>query len=153
MGKKTNAAVGGQKGRFGAELKARGQRVTEVRLNVLAILANAEVPLGIRVIHRGLSRHHDLVTMYRCLERLEQIGLVRRVFDYDGTSLHFLATRGDQYFVRSKNGGSAAMIEASEAKRLHQSVQRTVEHLKTRGYRDVTPCVVFYGSPPPKRPN
>ena len=53
--------------------------VTKNRMTMLALLMQAREPLSAETIHKRTKREHDLVTVYRTLERFVEIGIARRV--------------------------------------------------------------------------
>ena len=67
-------------------LRARGLRVTEARKSMLAILTREHGPFGAEELHRRMgSKGCDVVTVYRSLQAMEEIGLLRRCDFGDGT--------------------------------------------------------------------
>ena len=72
-----------------ARLRAAALRVTQPRIAILKVLIGYEAPLSIERIHAELNnRSCDLVTVYRCLAAFEELGIVRRSFFHNGTSLY-----------------------------------------------------------------
>lgn len=61
------------------KLKANKLKVTEVRKLVLSYLTHSHGPFTIEEIHAGIRiKNCDLVTVYRTLDTLESVGLVRK---------------------------------------------------------------------------
>ncbi len=61
------------------KLKASGLKLTEVRKLVLSYLTHSHGPFTIEEIHAGIRiKNCDLVTVYRTLDALEAVGLVRK---------------------------------------------------------------------------
>ncbi len=82
-------------------LRARGLRVSAARRLVLESLSRAQGPITAESIAGGLSGRlprSDLASVYRNLETLERIGLVRRLH-LDGPALYGLATEDHAYLV------------------------------------------------------
>jgi Fur family ferric uptake transcriptional regulator len=78
-------------------LRAHGLRVTAARRLVLEALFAASEPVGAEAIARGLDGRlpaSDLASVYRNLETLESIGLVRHVHLGHGPGRYALAGRG-----------------------------------------------------------
>lgn len=96
---------------FSRALHDSGYRVTDPRLAVAKVLLEAEDWLAAEEIHRRARVHHPglgLVTVYRTLDLLDELGRVRRIHLEDGcygfvrTELahgHHLVCRGCQQVV------------------------------------------------------
>jgi Fe2+ or Zn2+ uptake regulation protein len=83
-------------------LRASGLRVSAARRLMLEALFAAGGPVSADAIAGGLDGcvpRSDLASVYRGLEALEQIGLVRHVHLGHGPGLYALATRGREYLV------------------------------------------------------
>jgi Fur family ferric uptake transcriptional regulator len=66
-------------------LKANGQRVTEPRKAILRLLTCEHGPYSAEEVHKRMDAGVcDLVTVYRCLTALEEIGALRRCDFGDG---------------------------------------------------------------------
>ena len=77
-------------------LRARGLRVSSARRLVLEALFAADGPVSAEEIAGGLDgrcRRSDLASVYRNLDTLEQVGLVRHVHLGHGAGLYALAGR------------------------------------------------------------
>ena len=75
-------------------LRARGLRVSSARRLVLEALFAADGPLSVERIAEGLAGtlpRSDLASVYRNLETLEELGLVRHVHLGHGPGLYALA--------------------------------------------------------------
>jgi len=130
-----------------ARLKAAGLRITQPRIAILSVLIRRNQPTSIEQIHEELADGAcDLVTVYRCLSAFEQIGLVRRSFFHNGTSLYAI-TLGETnpYHVISKETNEVEEIDAESAAELRRSVQAIEEKLKARGYGQLSHVVEFFG--------
>ncbi len=82
-------------------LRDRGLRVSAARRLVLESLSRAPGPITAESIAGGLSGRlprSDLASVYRNLETLERIGLVRRLH-LDGPALYGLAAEEHDYLV------------------------------------------------------
>ena len=131
-------------------LKAAGLRITQPRIAILAALAKRGQPTTIEQIHADLdSGSCDLVTVYRCLSAFEDIGLVRRSFFHNGTSLYALSLgESHPYHVICKETNRVQEIDAETTAELRKSVMQIEELLKSRGYNNVTHVVEFFGLAP-----
>jgi Fe2+ or Zn2+ uptake regulation protein len=65
-------------------LRARGLRSTAARRDVLGVLVRANRPVTVSSIAEALDSPCDRVTVYRVLDDLERVGLVRRLPDVGG---------------------------------------------------------------------
>ncbi len=69
------------------ELSAAGRRLTRPRRAVLRVVAEATCPLTPAQVHEQAQAHYPqvgLVTVYRTLELLAELGLVRRIHTEEG---------------------------------------------------------------------
>jgi len=133
-----------------ARLKAAGLRITQPRIAILAALSKRGQPTTIEQIHADLDAGScDLVTVYRCLSAFEDIGLVRRSFFHNGTSLYALSL-GDShpYHVICKETNRVQEIDPETPAELRRNVMQIEELLKSRGYNNVTHVVEFFGLAP-----
>jgi Fur family ferric uptake transcriptional regulator len=93
-------------------LRASGLRVSAARRLVLEALFAAGGPVSADAIAGGLEGRlprSDLASVYRGLEALEQIGLVRHVHLGHGPGLYAVATRGREYLVCDSCGDVRAV--------------------------------------------
>jgi Fur family ferric uptake transcriptional regulator len=133
-----------------ARLKAAGLRITQPRIAILAALAKRGQPTTIEQIHADLDAGScDLVTVYRCLSAFEEIGLVRRSFFHNGTSLYALSLgEAHPYHVICKETNRVQEIDPATTAELRKNVMQIEELLKSRGYNNVTHVVEFFGLAP-----
>lgn len=83
-------------------LRERGLRVSAARRLALEALFSAEGPLSAERIAEGLEGRlprSDLASVYRNLETLEEVGLVRHVHLGHGPGLYALAAPEHEYLV------------------------------------------------------
>jgi Fur family ferric uptake transcriptional regulator len=92
-----------------AAVRAHGLRVSTSRRMVLEALFEAEVPVTAERIASGLGGRLpalDLASVYRNLETLEQLGMVRHFHAGHGAGLYTLAARDrSEYLVCESCGG------------------------------------------------
>ncbi len=133
-----------------ARLKAAGLRITQPRIAILTALIKRGQPTTIEQIHADLeSGSCDLVTVYRCLSAFEDIGLVRRSFYHNGTSLYALSLgEVHPYHVICKETNQVQEIDPETTAELRRNVQQIEDLLKSRGYNNVTHVVEFFGLAP-----
>ncbi len=70
-------------------LKGSGGRITEVQKTLVAILAHSEEPLSAEQVWESARQSRPetgRATVYRTVEKLEALGLLRRVHGYQGCS-------------------------------------------------------------------
>lgn len=122
-------------------LRRARMRVTKPRIAIIEALLKRDTPVSIEQLHQELSQHQcDLVTVYRCLAAFEEIGIVRRSFLHNGTSLYEL-TLGAQpkhYHVVCKACGRTDRVD-------YFPVEGPERMLAERGYTQVTHIVEFFG--------
>lgn len=136
-----------------ARLRAAGLRITQPRIAILTALIKRGQPTTIEQIHDDLEKGScDLVTVYRCLSAFEDIGLVRRSFCHNGTSLYALSL-GDAhpYHVISRDTNEVQEIDPEVTAELRRNVLQIEELLRSRGYSNVTHVVEFFGHHPQSR--
>ncbi len=133
-----------------ARLKAAGLRITQPRIAILTALIKRGQPTTIEQIHADLETGScDLVTVYRCLSAFEDIGLVRRSFYHNGTSLYALSLgEVHPYHVICKETNKVQEIDPQTTAELRRNVEQIEELLKSRGYNNVTHVVEFFGLAP-----
>jgi Fur family transcriptional regulator, ferric uptake regulator len=123
-----------------ARLRAAQMRVTQPRIAILQALINRNGPATIEQIHQDLNRRScDLVTVYRCLAAFEEIGVVRRSYMHNGTSLYEFSLGSDRrYHIVCKSCGRSDRID-------YFSVEGPERMLEQRGYQDISHLVEFFG--------
>lgn len=97
-------------------LRATGLRASTARRLVLEALFAAGEPVSAEAIARGLDGRlprSDLGSVYRNLEVLERLGLVRHLHRAHGPALYSLARQGQEYLVCDACG-SVAAVQAAE---------------------------------------
>jgi Fur family transcriptional regulator, ferric uptake regulator len=131
-------------------LREAGLRITQPRIAILGVLIARSQPVSIEQTHADLrTRSCDLVTVYRCLAAFEEIGLVRRSFLHNGTSLYQLADRKDNaYHVVAKNGEEIRALDTETSARLAAAIKVVEDQLKTEGYSDVSHLLEFFAKAP-----
>ena len=101
-------------------LRTRGMRVSSTRRTLLGKLFRASQPLTAEALAGGL----DLASVYRNLDALEAVGLVRHVHVGHGPGLYALAARrGSGYAACERCGRHAALAPRALAD-VHAAVLR-----------------------------
>ncbi len=109
------------------QLQASGYRVTAPRRAIVELLAESKHALSpIDVYDLGRRDHPGLglVTVYRTLERLEELGLVQRVHLPDGCHRYLRAAQGHQHLLLCTHCGQVEVFSGDD---LHPLTER-VEH-------------------------
>lgn len=84
------------------KLNLNGLRLTHPRQAVMSVLEAADIPLSPQSIHqRSLDAQEEigLVSVYRTLDLLTEMGLVRRVHGHDECQGYVLASPGHHHHV------------------------------------------------------
>jgi Fur family ferric uptake transcriptional regulator len=133
-----------------ARLREAGLRITQPRIAILGVLIARGQPVSIEQIHGELrNRSCDLVTVYRCLAAFEEIGLVRRSFFHNGTSLYQLSDRKDAtYHVVAKDGEEIRNLDLETSSRLAQAIRVVEDQLRAEGYTEVSHLLEFFAKAP-----
>ncbi len=98
-------------------LQANGYRITDSRRAVVAVLAAAEQALLANEIYDLARAHHDklgLVTVYRTLEKLEELDYVQQVHRPDGTHAYLPAFDGHQHLLMCENCGRVEVFDGDD---------------------------------------
>jgi Fur family transcriptional regulator, ferric uptake regulator len=116
----------------------KGLRLTRPRKAVMSVLSAASVPLSPQTIHqRSLAAHEEigLVSVYRTLELLTHLGLVRRVHGQDECQGYVLASPGHHHHMVCRRCEAAVEFTGMEdlsplMERIHAETGFTIdEHL------------------------
>ncbi len=89
-----------------AQLETNGCRITTPRRAIVNIMANSIRALeAVEIFDLGREDHPQLglVTVYRTLEMLEQLGLVQRVHQPGGCHLYLKAPNGHEHILLCKS--------------------------------------------------
>ncbi|MBX3738103.1 MAG: transcriptional repressor [Candidatus Didemnitutus sp.] len=124
-----------------ARIRKAGMRVTKPRVALIESLARRQAPVAIETLHHELTvQKCDLVTVYRCLGAFEKIGIVRRSFRHNGTSMYelVLSQQPKHYHIVCKSCGATEPVDYFPI----EGVERV---LRERGYSELTHLVEFFG--------
>jgi Fur family ferric uptake transcriptional regulator len=124
-----------------ARIRKAGMRITKPRVALIEALARRTAPVAIEALHHELTQEAcDLVTVYRCLAAFEKVGIVRRSFLHNGTSLYelVLTARPKHYHIVCKECGGTEPVDYFPI----EGVERV---LRERGYSELTHLVEFFG--------
>jgi Fur family ferric uptake transcriptional regulator len=109
-----------------AALRERGHRISAARRLVLEALFAAEGPVSAQFIAAGLDGEQaelDRTSVYRNLEQLEQLGVVRHVHLGHGPSLYHLVGEGEKEYLACEVCGRVTSVEPAELDSLREEVR------------------------------
>jgi Fur family ferric uptake transcriptional regulator len=131
-----------------SRLKGAGLRITQPRISILNALIKRSEPATIEQIHLDLKDSAcDLVTVYRCLAAFEELGLVRRCFFHNGTSLYQIQLGNEPlYHVVGKDGSILDTLSPALAQELSAVIAKIETELKGNGYTDITHMAAFFAN-------
>ena len=115
-----------------AAVRSHGLRVSTSRRMVLEALFSAEAPVSAERIATGLGGDLpplDLASVYRNLDTLEQIGLVRHFHVGHGAGLYALASTGELEFVTCEQCGALEAVPPGRLDAVRALIRRDL------GYR------------------
>jgi Fur family transcriptional regulator, ferric uptake regulator len=124
-----------------ARLRQAGLRITRPRVALIESLAAMKHPVPIEELHQTLRGEAcDLVTVYRCLAAFEEIGLVRRSFLHNGTSVYELtpSKAAAHHNLVCKGCGKTERVECSPPEGADRA-------LRKHRFADVSLLVQFFG--------
>jgi Fur family transcriptional regulator, ferric uptake regulator len=107
------------------KLQANGYRVTESRQTVVEIVASSNralSPLELYDLAREKHTGLGLVTVYRTLEKLEELGLIQRVHQPQGCQAFIAAFTGHQHMILCSNCGKVEFFAGDNLDPLFQSI-------------------------------
>jgi Fe2+ or Zn2+ uptake regulation protein len=109
------------------QLQENGYRLTEARRAVVETVersTRALTPLEVYDLARRKYRALGLVTVYRTLEKLEELHVIQRVHQPMGCQAFISASSGHQHLLLCKNCGRASMFEGDDLEGLMKSIAR-----------------------------
>ena len=108
-------------------LRSSGYRLTEPRQSVIDILANSQRALNATEIF-DLARENypslGLVSVYRTLEKLEELELIQKVHHPDGCQSFIAGFTGHQHLLICQVCGQAEFFEGDDLTPLIEHVSR-----------------------------
>lgn len=124
-----------------ARLRKAGMRITKPRVALIEALARRAAPVAIDTLHQELTTEAcDLVTVYRCLAAFEKVGIVRRSFLHNGTSMYelVLGAQPKHYHIVCKQCGATEPVP-------YFPIEGAERLLRERGYSELSHLVEFFG--------
>ncbi len=95
-------------------LQQSGYRLTSSRRAVVQVVAGSEralSPLEVFDLARAQQSGLGLVTVYRTLEKLEELGLIQRVHQPEGCQAFIAAFNGHQHLILCSNCGKVQFFD------------------------------------------
>jgi Fe2+ or Zn2+ uptake regulation protein len=108
-------------------LKENGYRLTDARKAVVEIVAattHALTPVEVYDRARKSCPGMGLVTVYRTLEKLEELGLIQRVHQIHGCQAFITSGNGHEHLLLCTNCGSTVRFSGDQLDRLIGSISR-----------------------------
>jgi Fe2+ or Zn2+ uptake regulation protein len=109
------------------QLTEQGYRLTDARRAVIETMADsphALTPIEVYDLARKSNSALGLVTVYRTLEALEELGLIQRVHRPQGCQAFITAPAGHQHLLLCKQCGQATLFEGDDLDGLVKSIAR-----------------------------
>ena len=109
------------------QLQENGYRLTEARRVVVDIVQKSRKALTpVQVFDRARRKYGELglVSVYRTLEKLEELGLVQRVHQPQGCQAFITAGAGHQHLLLCRQCGEVTLFEGDDLEVLIRSVER-----------------------------
>ncbi|MDP9189081.1 MAG: transcriptional repressor [Actinomycetota bacterium] len=111
-----------------AAIRDGGLRVSAARRMVLEVLFAAQEPLAAEEIVRRLGGRSDPASVYRNLEALERIGLVRHFHLGHGAGLYARIGLGEREYLICDVCGSLRTVEPTELDGVRELIRRDFGH-------------------------
>lgn len=109
------------------QLQSNGYRLTPARRAVVRAVAASTSAVTPLQVYDSARRHHralGLVSVYRTLEKLEQLGLIQRVHQPENCQAFVSASHGHQHLLICSRCGRAAYFEGDDLRPLIRSIAR-----------------------------
>jgi Fur family ferric uptake transcriptional regulator len=108
-------------------LQESGYRLTAPRRAIVEIMAHTQRalnPIQLYDLGRKTHPHLGLVTVYRTLEKLEELALIQRVHQPDGCNMYLPAAHGHEHLLLCTGCG---LVETFRGDDLSRLISRTVQ--------------------------
>lgn len=109
------------------QLQENGYRLTDARRAVVETVAASQRALTPVEVYDTARRKYGalgLVTVYRTLEKLEELHLIQRVHQPQGCQAFITLGEGHQHLLLCQNCGQASFFEGDDLDGLIQSIAR-----------------------------
>lgn len=110
-----------------AQLQSTGCRLTGARRAVVDVMEStprALTPVEVYDAARKKDPRLGLVTVYRTLEKLEELGLIQRVHQEQGCQAFLRAGQGHQHILLCERCGRAVLFEGDDLNALFSRVSQ-----------------------------
>jgi Fur family ferric uptake transcriptional regulator len=124
-------------------LRRESRKITGPRAAILKILHLHRHPLTTKEIHMELAAGScDLATIYRAMQMLEKMGMVRRSDFGDGTARFELVAEGENHHVHH-----LICTQCAQAVKISECFPADIERriAQTNGFAAVTHRLEFFG--------
>ena len=108
-------------------LQKSGYRLTAPRKAIVSIIANSSRALdAVEIFDLGRVEHPrlGLVTVYRTLEKLDELGVVQRVHQPDGCNMYLRAPEGHEHLLLCKSCGQMEYFSGDDLSGLIERISR-----------------------------
>lgn len=108
-------------------LQSDGCRITHARKAIVQLLIQSERALGAIEIYDLARKEHPalgLVTVYRTLEKLEELGLIQRVHMPDGCHRYLKSAHGHEHLLLCTRCGKTVTFHGDDLSLLSQTVSQ-----------------------------
>lgn len=113
-------------------LQAHGYRLTESRRAIVEIVAatsRALTPVEVFDLARAAHPDLGLVTVYRTLEKLEELHLIQRVHQPGGCQAFIAAGQGHQHLLLCQNCGRVTFFEGDDLNYLFNAIAQKTGYI------------------------
>lgn len=110
-----------------AQLKENGYRLTEARRAVVDVIQKSNYALTpVQVFDTARKKYAalGLVTVYRTLEKLEELHLIQRVHQPEGCQAFIAAGHGHEHLLLCQNCGQIAFFEGDDLDALIATISK-----------------------------
>lgn len=110
-----------------AQLQENGYRLTEARRAVVEVIqksTRALTPVQVFDAARKKYAALGLVTVYRTLEKLEELHLIQRVHQPQGCQAFIAATHGHEHLLLCENCGQVKFFEGDDLNELITTISK-----------------------------
>jgi len=121
----TDASISNTYDQWIDSLSESGYRVTAPRRAIIEIMAGSPCALGpLEIYDQGRKEYSGLglVTVYRTLEKLEELGLIERVHHPQGCHMYLRAADGHEHLVLCTACGRAEYFSGDDISKLMNAV-------------------------------
>jgi Fur family ferric uptake transcriptional regulator len=134
-----------------ARLRSAGKRLSQARIALIGLLVQEAQPLSIEEIHAKVRKVTlcNLVTVYRCILTFEELGLVRKEFNFEGTMLwQYVREENAVYRVVSKVSADSEALDPELSEVLGKAFEGVEKVLREKGYSEVGHRARFFAVGP-----